>query len=117
LRCAIRTSVCGAADTARHGFTPLWHERGGIATPFDMAEAALDRPKRRSAAWVVAPTRCTRGALPLGVSDISVSTDKITRDRESRSDRRPPAGLLFHIGAGALLVVVMVFIAFYVVVM
>ena len=55
--------------------------------------------------------------MPLGVSDIAVSTDKITHDRESRSDRRPPTGLLFHIGAGALLVVIMVFIAAYIVAM
>ena len=44
-----------------------------------------------------------------------MSTDKITHDREARSHRRPPTGLLFHVGAGALLVVIMVFIALYVV--
>jgi hypothetical protein len=49
------------------------------------------------------------------VSDIAVSTDKFTNDRESRSHRRPPTGLLFHVGAGAVLVVIMVFIALYVI--
>jgi hypothetical protein len=46
---------------------------------------------------------------------MAVSTDKISSDREPRSSRhnRPAAGLLLHVGAGAVLVLVMVFVALY----
>lgn len=55
--------------------------------------------------------------MPPRVNDIAVSLHKITNDREQRSspDKRTPTGLLFHVVAGAMLVVVMVFVALYVV--
>ncbi|WP_178130739.1 hypothetical protein [Reyranella sp. CPCC 100927] len=51
------------------------------------------------------------------MNGIAVSLHKITHDREPRSshDSRKPTGLMFHIVAGAILVVVMVFAALYVI--
>lgn len=50
------------------------------------------------------------------MSTIAVSTNKMSSDREPRSPARsrPPTGLLLHVGAGTVLVLVMVFIALYV---
>ena len=46
-----------------------------------------------------------------------MSTNKITSDREQQTTarHRPPTGVMFHLGAGAVLVLIMVFIALYVV--